>query len=157
MSVINSPQAAAPQSPLAQLNDVIVTTEVSAWPPAPIWYISILVICVMLIWSFLYLKKRKKHYAAKRQAIILAKNQSDINQLHIILKRLAKHYYGEKVAALSGEKWAEFVSKNCKVTCKAQQLTLLYKTTISTQQKQELTDLFLNAITGINIKGKTHV
>ncbi len=157
MSAINSPQAAAPQSPLAQLNDVIVTNQVSAWPPAPIWYISILILCVILVLSFVYLTKRKKHYAAKKQAITLAKDQSDINQLHIILKRLAKHYYGEKVAALSGEKWAEFVSKNCKVTCEAQQLTLLYKTEISTQQKQQLKDLFLNAITGINIKGKTHV
>ena len=44
-------------SPLDKLHDVIIIEQVSAWPPAPIWYIVLMLVLGLLAALYIYLKK----------------------------------------------------------------------------------------------------
>lgn len=154
-----------PTSPLEQLHDVIVVEQVSAWPPAPIWYMVLILTLGLLTALFIYLKKQRQYQKAKEEAINLAnslmsnKGNLDIthlNELQHILKRLAKHYYGAQTAALSGKSWAQFVSSSCQTQCESSAFNLLYQAKLSDQQISDLKSLLLSAIKKMNIS-KSHI
>jgi len=152
-------------SPLDKLHDVIIIEQVSAWPPAPIWYIVLMVVLGLLAALYIYLKKRKQHKQAKKEAINLANEVIDnantidlshLNELQHILKRLTKHYYGVKTAALTGKHWEQFVTTNCQTDCKEQVFNLLYQAKLSEEQVSILKSLLINAIKKMNIN-KNHI
>jgi hypothetical protein len=152
---------AAPTSPLDKLHDVIIVEQVSAWPPAPIWYLVALLAISSLISLFIYLKKQHQYKSAKREAITLAnsvlqKNQpltiSDLNQLQHILKRLAKHYYGDKTAAFTGKRWSRFIADNCNTACEENSFKLLYQAKLADDETRNLKLILSNAIKKMNIK-----
>jgi len=157
--------ATAPSSPLEKLHDVIVVEQVSAWPPAPIWYIVLIIALGLLSCLFIYLKKQKHYKKAKKEAINLASNiasntntieLSHLNELQHILKRLAKHYYGAQTSALSGKKWAHFVTSSCNTQCEESTFNLLYQAKLSNEQVTNLKLLLINAIKKMNIN-KNHI
>ena len=81
---------------------------------------------------------------------------SHLNQLQHILKRLAKHYYGAEIAALSGKKWAQFVTTSCNTQCEEANLHLLYQAKLSDEQAINLKSLLVSSIKKMNIK-KNHI
>jgi hypothetical protein len=156
---------ATPSSPLEKLHDVIVVEQVSAWPPAPIWYMVLIIALGLLTALFIYLKKQRHYKQAKKEAIHLAnslmsyKDNLDIthlNELQHILKRLAKHYYGARTAALSGKQWAQFVNSSCKTQCDNSAFNLLYQAKLSDEQVSNLKSLLISAIKKMNIS-KSHI
>lgn len=93
-------------SPLDALHDVLPPDEVAWWPLSyPMWGViitALIAFMALLIWYV----KTQRFQRAKKQAIIEAKSATqDAQSLHIILKRLAKHYYGAHIAALPNTHW----------------------------------------------------
>lgn len=84
-------------NPLDGLHDVIAPAEVAWWPLAPIWWLIISIVCVLLIIGLVQLYKNNQFKKAKKQAIELSRTlaDDDVQALHIILKRLTRHYYTE--------------------------------------------------------------
>lgn len=99
-------------SPLDGLHDVIVPTHVSWWPLAPVWWVimAILLLTISFIsYKFYQTYQFKK---AKRQAILLSNQcDNDAQQLHILIKRLALHYYQQRVASQGTQQWCNTLNK----------------------------------------------
>ncbi|MEL0036507.1 MAG: DUF4381 domain-containing protein, partial [Gammaproteobacteria bacterium] len=57
--------------PLANLRDIHLPGDVSWWPLAPGWWILIVVVIAVLVWSLLQWRKRQKH----RQLVIEVTNE----------------------------------------------------------------------------------
>lgn len=101
------------KNPLDGLHDVIAPTEVAWWPLAPIWWLIIALAGSLLIIGLVLLYKNQQFKKAKKQAIKLSKTLSDddAQELHIILKRLTRHYYSSQLASQPLAKWSESLSK----------------------------------------------
>ncbi|MFY8272852.1 DUF4381 domain-containing protein [Pseudoalteromonas sp. SSDWG2] len=112
--------------PIPQLEDVIAPTEVSAWPPGPAWWLLAVLLIALVIALIVYLRARHKHLGAKREAMQLA-STDDLLELHQILKRLCKHYYGAHVSAQSGQKWATTLSHLSNESFSNDELTAIYR------------------------------
>jgi hypothetical protein len=109
--------------PLANLRDVHLPEAVSAWPPAPGWWIATAIIiaglCAMAF--FAWRRHQQRGYLRdallKMQALPLQETLTPAEQLHRandILKRCAMTAYPDKdIAPLSGESWLAFLNQYC--------------------------------------------
>lgn len=106
-----------PQDPLAQLRDIHLPDAVSAWPPAPGWWLLAAIIIALLC----YLAVRiKKHWQQNNYRKLALKQLAELNQdqpiaylqqLNQLLKRTALVANPNKdIASLNGEKWLTFLS-----------------------------------------------
>ncbi len=124
-----SPQAApqaAPQQmsdPLAQLRDIHLPDSVSAWPPAPGWWLLAVLLLTLAVWGSYRLRQQYRRNAYRRQAQQeLSMLESDnaltgaqtIARLNALLKRIALHAYPKNdTASFSGTEWIEFLNSSC--------------------------------------------
>ncbi|MCF6434774.1 DUF4381 domain-containing protein [Pseudoalteromonas sp. MMG022] len=114
-------------SPLDALHDVMPPSEVSWWPLSPAMWVIIAMLLLLTIMLIVWRYKAWQHKRAKREAISLcAQYQDDAQQLHILVKRLTKHYYGNQAVAGSNQLWASRLSKLSGQTFNAQELDTLY-------------------------------
>ncbi len=116
----------APQQmsdPLAQLRDIHLPDAVSAWPPAPGWWLLSALLLTLAMWAGYRLHPQHRRNAYRRQALQeLTALQSDTNvsatqtiaRLNALLKRVALHAYSKSpTAALNGSEWVEFLNTTC--------------------------------------------
>jgi hypothetical protein len=108
--------------PLQGLRDIHLPAPVSFWPPAPGWWL-ILLVFVMLILATLWLWRRHRRRAYRRSALrqlqqlqqALRDGQADtsiIAELSMLLRRTAITRYGrQQVAGLQGSAWLEFLDR----------------------------------------------
>ncbi|WP_404339036.1 DUF4381 domain-containing protein [Pseudoalteromonas mariniglutinosa] len=116
-------------NPLDGLHDVIVPTTAAWWPLAPIWWLLIVLLCVAIAVAVSLFIKARKYSKAKRQAVNLSHMVNhDAAQLHIILKRLTRHYYSEKLASQSTAKWSTSLGQLTGLTFSEAELLALYHT-----------------------------
>ncbi|WP_166738861.1 DUF4381 domain-containing protein [Psychromonas algarum] len=106
-----------PNNPFEQI--IIPSSAPSAWPPAPIyWLILVLLIVVIGLTVFLikrHLKKQKIIKQALSTLIQLQQKQVTFAQLNQLLKGVALQYYPrEQVASLSGQAWFMFIQQHSK-------------------------------------------
>ncbi|MBQ4851743.1 DUF4381 domain-containing protein [Pseudoalteromonas sp. MMG012] len=114
-------------SPLDALHDVLPPSEVSWWPLSPVAWAALIstLLLIGLICRLLY--TAQCHKQAKKQAINQSQlHQNDPQALHILLKRLAKHYYGTLATTQSQNKWASILSQLSEQTFNEQELNSLY-------------------------------
>ncbi|NMH59474.1 DUF4381 domain-containing protein [Alteromonas ponticola] len=108
-------QAQSSSNPLAQLRDIHIPDDVSAWPLAWGWWVVIVVAMVSAAAMVVWLYKRHRFFQARRQAITeinaLQPSQPDwAQQQNAILKRTASHYFDSKqIAPLYGQRWQQFL------------------------------------------------
>lgn len=116
-------------NPLDGLHDVIAPAEVAWWPLAPIWWLIISIVCVLLIIGLVQLYKNNQFKKAKKQAIELSRTlaDDDVQALHIILKRLTRHYYTEQLAAQPVAQWSQSLSQLSGDTFSYDELMQLYQ------------------------------
>jgi len=105
-----------PNNPFKEI--ILPNTIPSAWPPAPIYWmilaIVIVIVCVAVFLIRKYQKKRKviKQALTSLQILRLQKTTqfADLNQL---MKAICLHYYPrQQVASLNGEAWFAFIEKH---------------------------------------------
>lgn len=99
-------------SPLAGLHDVIVPSQVSWWPLAPIWWVIITTLLLAIGYLSYTLYRAYQFKKAKRHAILLSNQyDDDAQQLHILIKRLVLHYYAQSAASQGTKQWCNTLNK----------------------------------------------
>jgi hypothetical protein len=115
------------KDPLSDLADIHMPGAVSAWPPAPVWWVLAALIVATMAWAGLLLYRRR--LLKKKLQVAL----DEINRAHLqfqsaqhevaaqaslallqccnsVLKRVALVHYPEtEVAALHGGQWLDFL------------------------------------------------
>lgn len=105
------------EDPLAALRPLHTPMPVSWWPPAPGWWIAVLLLTVCSILIYRYRKKRVAQRAALYELKWLASNRNDVKQPASRLNQLLKRYAlvcwpAKEVAGLSGQSWLTFLDHN---------------------------------------------
>ncbi|WP_252176258.1 DUF4381 domain-containing protein [Endozoicomonas sp. 4G] len=110
-------------NPLDQLRPNHLPDPVSFWPPAPGWWLSaVLVIVVITLTTWLVTRSirrnRYRRQARKQAHIIFSAYRNHQNSLQFandcnrLLKQTALHAYpAEQVAPLHGDRWLDFLSR----------------------------------------------
>ena len=112
---------ASHSDPLQGLRDIHLPPPVSAWPPAPGWWLlALLAIALAIVGIWWWRRHRRRAYrrvALKQlQQLRTAAQQDQANaiiaELSILLRRVAISRYGrEEVAALYGKEWLAFLDR----------------------------------------------
>ncbi|MEH6393437.1 DUF4381 domain-containing protein [Pseudoalteromonas sp.] len=99
-------------SPLDGLHDVIVPSQVSWWPLAPIWWVIIGTLLLAIGYLSYRLYQAYQFKKAKRHAVLLSEQYNDdAPQLHILIKRLVLHYYAQSAASQGTKQWCNTLNK----------------------------------------------
>lgn len=113
-----------PANPLQSLRDVHLPEPISAWPPAPGWYIVIALALVLFFTVAIVLYKRYQKNALRRLALRELNALQDsfehgtkLSEIapHIscLLRQVALAYFPKnKIAGLIGEEWLDFLSEH---------------------------------------------
>lgn len=109
-------------SVLAELRDIHLPPPVSAWPPAPAYYV-LMGILIVLVLVLLKRQQHQKYTAQKRKALAeLARLEATYLKkpepkptaaaITLLLKRVALVYHPRlEVASLHGDAWLDFLKK----------------------------------------------
>jgi hypothetical protein len=104
-------------TPLEQLKDIHLPSEIGMWPPAYGWWILTVLVIIFLVSGFIWLRKRRTVRLAKRQALVELSAINDDEhhwprQINRLLKRLAITYFPQTaIARLHDKAWAEFLAQ----------------------------------------------
>lgn len=106
------------QDPLAQLKDIHLPEAISAWPPAPGWWILAVMLLSLLIWGCIWFIQRHKQNRYRQQALLELQQLNDqgtaLTNINALLKRVALVAYpDQQVASLNGEQWVSFLHRCC--------------------------------------------
>ena len=114
-----------PQDPLAQLRDIHLPAEVSAWPPGPLWWVLML-LCLGLAalaltwWLRRRERRRYRSLATEELQVLLMQWREDQDgdsyrsSANRVLKRAALAAFPRaEVAGLSGASWAQYLDQHC--------------------------------------------
>ena len=110
---------------LDNLHDIIVPDAPGFFPPAPGWYILLLLFLALLFHLTLQAYKRYKAEAYRREALQEITTYSEPNRENVLaLLSLAKRtgitaYGREKIASLSDDAWWDFVEEHSEATINA--------------------------------------
>ena len=149
-------------SALDNLEGIIAPTSVSIWPLTPAWWVVIALTILVILAGCAYWRYVYKHNHAKREAIALA-NQLDhhgtehLQQLNMILKRLAAHYYGADKASSHSQQWCNFINSACRVTITHQQMMCIYHPSVESSHYTQIKQLLCQAIKRFKTRGAVHV
>lgn len=96
---------------LDRLHDIVTASPVPWWPPAPAWYVVLMLLLATLLGVLFYVWRRWKANAYRREALVLCQKIMDeaqpnqrSAQLAEILKRTALTTYPRaEVASLTGD------------------------------------------------------
>ena len=108
--------------PLSDMRDIHLPDPVSFWPPAPGWWITLILVIGLIalsVWAFRQFRIPKAFRTARHELQGLresyAANQQDRTLtlgLSHLLRRYAMAIYGrERVAGLTGLKWLDFLNE----------------------------------------------
>lgn len=159
------------QDPLAQLRDIHLPQAISAWPPAPGWWILAVLLLALLAAVIYFIFKRIKANRYRRLAIkqlddLASKNQQSISylqQLNGLLKQTAMIAQTStattiSIARLSGQQWLQFLDQSSGTTQFQQSIGNVLAdgpysaTEMDTESKQKLQRLALHWIKKHDIK-----
>ena len=112
----------AQADPLAQLRDIHLPGPIESWPPAPGWWVLVILACVIIGYGLyrLYQFWKKNQYrrdAIKAMSQLQSQLSSDpsayLEAYNNLLKRVAlTSFKRENVASLTGEAWVAFLDQS---------------------------------------------
>jgi len=100
---------------LQNLNDIVLPAKPAFWPPAPGWYVVIVVVAAVLGWLLFRALKRWRRNTYRREALrelaeIHREGSAAARRLPELLKRTALSAWPrERVASLHGAEWHAFL------------------------------------------------
>ena len=108
-----------PSDPLAQLRDIHLPNAIGIWPPAPGWWVLLLITCVF---TALLVRAIQKHYRRRAYRRDAQQQLKDLwlqwqktgdqslylTQLAIVLRRTALSFCAQ-AATLTGSQWLDFL------------------------------------------------
>lgn len=106
------------QDPLNQLRDIHIPAPGGLWPPAPGWWILLLLVTGLTLAAFIFLRRKRQrnawHAVANRDLERLANRASVtslwFSELNTLLKQSALARYPEQQPeSLSGPGWIDFL------------------------------------------------
>jgi len=103
---------------LSQLHDIHLPAAVSWWPPAPGWWVVlVLVLFAAGLVYMLYARRRRNRWRAKALAELArlrdAAPERLLRDLSVLLRRVAiSRFPRHDVAALTGEAWLAFLDRS---------------------------------------------
>ena len=105
------------EDPFAALRPLHSPEPVSWWPPAPGWWIVLVLVVAFIILVYRYMKRVAPRRAALHELKQLKKNMDNTAQPVAIVNQLLKRYAlacwsVKEVASLTGESWLEFLDAN---------------------------------------------
>ncbi|HVL02481.1 MAG TPA: DUF4381 domain-containing protein [Dongiaceae bacterium] len=112
-----------PQAVTEQLRDIHLPNPIGWWPPAPGWWLLLLLSLALIAGALIWRKLRFQRLAYKREALaewqsIHARYLHDkdnarlLTELSILLKRTCITRYGRgETAGLAGEPWLDFLDQ----------------------------------------------
>lgn len=110
------------QDPLSQLRDIHLPEPGGLWPPAPGWWILLVLALILVALVSWWLIRRHRRNRWLVQALseldqLAAEPNRDTNwfgRLNQLLKRSARHQYPEQTPeSLSGDGWVDFLLDTC--------------------------------------------
>ena len=111
-------------NPLENLRDIHLPGEVSAWPPAPGWWILALVILILVAFIIRYIWQRHQQKHILRISLNHLTKLTDNYQKHNDPQKLVKSYSSllrrialarfsrQNVAGLTGDTWLNFLDNS---------------------------------------------
>ncbi len=95
------------------MHDIVEPLPAEWWPPAPGWYLVILISVVAALWLFYTLYRRWQNNKYVREALSqLEENQSSA-AISELLRRTALHRTSrEELASLTGQQWTLWLEKS---------------------------------------------
>lgn len=121
-----APQANPMEQLLAQLSDPVLPDPISAWPPAPGWWVLGALLLVTLVGSGWWLQHRQRTHAYRRAALKLLATLSDqaaspelAVAVNTLLKRTwisAGRSHRAQAGKLQGDYWKQVLAGSCNVS-----------------------------------------
>ena len=117
-----------PENTLSNLKDIHLPSTVSWWPPAPGWWILVLLFILLTVLFAWWLYLRYERGRPRIEALHILKNLqvkhdkspdplTTLRTLSKLLRRTALSFYQqEEVASLQGEDWLKFLDKTGKTS-----------------------------------------
>lgn len=122
---------------LSQLRDIHTAAPVAWWPPAPGWWLLVLLVLVILGWLGKRLLARYRVHQRRRQMLGWVDHlnaninpqrdpQAYLSTLNRIFKLVAlRAFPGRQCAALAGGEWADFLIEKMEKSPSAESLSVL--------------------------------
>jgi hypothetical protein len=150
-----------PSSPLENLHDVMIPTTAPWWPLSiQAFALIACIIGLITIICFLIVKykrfNRPKKIAIQESKQLLTVNIENTHALHLLLKRLIKHYYSTAAANQISVNWCAQLERVSKILIDQDELINLYQS----QPNQQLASLhtkLLKAVSQFKVKGALDV
>lgn len=138
---------------LHALRDIHLPKAISFWPPAPGWFVLVILGIAVFVSLAYYLQRRwqrsKANKAALLQLAVLQQQRQEMPatevaaNIAILLRRVAlSHYLRTDIAALQGDAWLHFLDKTGKTNTFIQHKHLLLKIPYKKHTKNDVTILF---------------
>ncbi|MGY0398683.1 MAG: DUF4381 domain-containing protein [Ostreibacterium sp.] len=101
---------------LERLKDIHLPEPIEWWPLAPGWWllmILIILFIVAILWWFFSSRKTVKKAALDELKTFSMDDSITLSvNLSALMRRVAIQHYGEQIAAVSGQSWANFLAKD---------------------------------------------
>jgi len=109
------------QNPLDMLRDIHLPTEVSAWPPAPGWWILLILSITLILWIIRFFWKKHQFnrvlrlsvYSMKELELAFEKHQDPallVKQYSSLIRQIAlARFPRQEIASLTGHSWLTFL------------------------------------------------
>ena len=99
--------------PLANLQDIHLPENIHGWPIAPGWWLILITVIAIAVFTYKKITAKRKQNSVKRQAIKQLTELDDLSTEHsiAILKWVSMHYFSrDDVAAIHGDKLLAFLA-----------------------------------------------
>jgi hypothetical protein len=107
------------QNQLLALEDIITPQGVSSWPPAPGWWISIVIVLVIALVLAIFYRRYQKKWGYRREALALLEEykkspnttETAIKYLECLKRTAMSAYPNKAIDSLYGSAWFTFLNQ----------------------------------------------